>query len=73
MACHDATEAFELSLSDMQIPLILNHSEAVVIKTKHRLKAINRTIKQLYPFKHKIQIEIELQCSFKPRNAMDTG
>ena len=50
LACHDATEAYELSLSDMQIPLILNHSEAVVIKTKHRLKAINPHNKAIISF-----------------------
>ena len=37
MACHDVTEAYELSLSDMQISFFENHSEKVVIKTKHRL------------------------------------
>ena len=73
MACHDVTEAYELSLSDMKIPLIENHSEKVVIILNTGLKQLTRTIKQLYPFKHKTQIEIELQCSFIARNAMDTG
>ena len=50
MACHDVTEAYELSLSDMQIPLIENHSEKVVIKTKHRLKAINPHNKAIISF-----------------------
>ena len=44
-----------------------------LLKLNTGLKQLTRTIKQLYPFKHKTQIEIELQCSFKARNAMDTG